>query len=346
MSAADRSSAGDASSEDDAQSSVLLVEDTLEDALLVRTLLEKHFGFRITLAQDGIRGCQLAENQRWHLVVTDLNLPGRRGVEVVRASKEAFPDTPVLAITGYQEDTDAVESGADRVLAKPLDKDELLGAVAALEKIPRRTRASRGLEPDERVVLAIGGLPGDVELGCGGILLGQRAFGHHLSIFVLSAGGRKEHVAERRAEAERAAERLGAELVLPDEFGSEIPSQERMTRWTAEVIERVAPDILYTPSPRDVRSSRAHTHRAAATCGASVRRHYAYQSATTTLDFEPSLFVDIGEYFEGKLDLLSEYRTAPDFRPHLQPDIVTSSAEYWGRFLGYSVAEPLEVVES
>lgn len=329
----------------EAAPSVLLVEDTLEDALLVRTLLEKHYGFRITLAQDGIRGCQLAENQRWHLVITDLNLPGRRGGEVVRTSKEAFPDTPVLAITGYR-DEEAADTGADRILEKPLDKDALLGAVAALERIPRRTRASRGLEPDERVVLAVGGLPGDVELGCGGILLGQRAFGHHLSIFVLAAGGPDEEVAERREEAERAAERLGAELVLPDGFGSEIPSEERMTEWTRDVVERVAPDILYTPSLRDVRASRARTHRAAASCSDSVRRHYAYQSATTTLDFEPSLFVDIGEYFEGKLELLSAYRTAPDFRPHLQPEIVTSSAEYWGRFLGYSVAEPLEVVKS
>ena len=44
---------------------VLLVEDNLADATLIRTLLEEKGDIRVTLAQDGIRGCLLVENQRW-----------------------------------------------------------------------------------------------------------------------------------------------------------------------------------------------------------------------------------------------------------------------------------------
>ena len=80
---------------------VLLVEDTLEEALLLRTLLEEELGCKVTLAQDGIRGCQLAENQTWDLVVTDLNIPGRDGMEVIRTSTESHPETPVLATLAH-----------------------------------------------------------------------------------------------------------------------------------------------------------------------------------------------------------------------------------------------------
>ena len=65
---------------------ILLVEDNLTDAILIRTLLEQDENLRVTLAQDGIRGCQLAEHQRWDLVVTDINLPGRDGIEVIQTS--------------------------------------------------------------------------------------------------------------------------------------------------------------------------------------------------------------------------------------------------------------------
>lgn len=323
---------------------VLLVEDTLEDALLIRTLLEDQLGCRVTLAQDGIRGCQLAENQQWDVVVTDLNLPGRSGTEVIWTSKNTFPDTPILAITAYSEGIgDALKSGADEILRKPLERGRILERVSAMGRGVRAAEGGDGDE-DERRVLAIGGLPGDVEVGCGGILLGQRAFDHAVTILVTCAGGDPEGADARREEAERAAERLGADLVVPEPFGSEIPSQERVSAWVGEAIERVEPHILYTPSDSDVRRSRTGVHEAAVALGGGIRRHYAYQAPTSTLDFRPTLFVDIGEHLQEKLEILSEFHTGPDFRPHLQASAVEATAEYWGRFLGYTVAEPLEVV--
>ena len=73
---------------------VLVVEDNLTDAILIRSLLEQDERLRVTLAQDGIRGCQLVEGQRWDLVVTDINLPGRDGIEVIQACKASQPLTP------------------------------------------------------------------------------------------------------------------------------------------------------------------------------------------------------------------------------------------------------------
>ena len=118
---------------------ILLVEDTLQEALLLRTALESALPCKVTLAQDGIRGCQLAENQDWDLVITDLNLPGRDGMEIIQISKQKHPEVPVIAVTAYSGPhwvDQAFRVGADDVLAMPLDRDEFLATLHSfIEKI-------------------------------------------------------------------------------------------------------------------------------------------------------------------------------------------------------------------
>lgn len=331
---------------------VLLVEDTLDEALLIRTVLEQEADMKVSLAQDGLRGCQLAENQRWDLVVTDLNIPGRDGIEVIRTSREANPETPILATTAYTRPEymdQALRAGADDVLQKPLDKEEFLDRVRALTR--ERREALEDMETDaegraERSILAVGALPGDVELGCGGILVGHRAHGHRVGVLVLSAGGDEDDVGARRKETEKAAGMLDCKLMLAEPFGAAIPPVEAMIGELERALERFEPDTLYTPSPNDVRDSRSHAHQASLVEGAGVPNHYCYQAATSTLDFHPTLFIDVAEFLDRKVELLEEFRSQPDFRPHLQPYLARASAQYWGRFLGYGEVEPLEVVRS
>lgn len=334
----------------DVRLQVLLVEDTLDDALKIRSLLENAIGCKVALAQDGIRGCQLAENQAWDLVVTDLNLPGRDGMEVIATSKEAYPDTPVLAVTGYtgaHYSDQAFRSGADEVLVKPLDPSELLERVEVLTGTAERDApAPRDQDPPARTIVAVGALPGDVELGCGGILMGHHAHGHRVVIAVMSAGGSEEDVESRREEARRSAELLGAELVLVEPFVGAIPGVEEMIKKLGEVVDQVDPDTIYTPSLHDVRNSRIRAHQAGLVNSPGAGNHYCYQAATTTLEFRPSLFIDVEEYMDRKLQSLEVFRGEPEFRPHLQPKIARASAIYWGRFLGYGLCEPLEVIRS
>ncbi len=331
---------------------VLLVEDTLDEALLMRTVLEAEVGCKVTLAQDGLRGCQLAENRRWDLVITDLNIPGKDGMEVIRTSREAFPDVPVLATTAYTRPEyvdQALRAGADYVLQKPLDKEEFVDRVRSLtrERREEMEAVEAGEEAGaERSILAVGALPGDVEVGCGGILVGHRAHGHRVGVLVLSAGGDEDDARFREEEAERAARMMDAELLLADPFRAEIPSLDRMIMEVERAVKRFQPDTLYTPSPNDVRDSRSHAHQASLVEGSDLPNHYCYQAATSTLDFRPTIFIDVAEFMDRKLELLEEFRSQPDFRPHLQPYLARASAQYWGRFLGYGEVEPLEVVRS
>jgi CheY-like chemotaxis protein/LmbE family N-acetylglucosaminyl deacetylase len=114
---------------------ILLVEDDLDQAHLVRFLLENEGPYQVTLAQDGLRGTALVEDREWDLIITDLNLPGADGMAVVEAARTHWPGTPVMATTGYSGPEYAERAraqGAHDVLLKPLDRDDLLARVRAL----------------------------------------------------------------------------------------------------------------------------------------------------------------------------------------------------------------------
>jgi CheY-like chemotaxis protein len=108
---------------------ILLVEDELPIQRLLSDLLRSE-GYTVICADHGVRALELIAERRPDLVVTDLMLPIMNGVELCRRVK-ADPSTrqiPVMAMSagGRQQ---ALESGADRFLAKPFELEALLEAV-------------------------------------------------------------------------------------------------------------------------------------------------------------------------------------------------------------------------
>src|SRR5579884_2992739 len=69
-------------------------------------------GFEVRTARDGIRGTELAIEQSVDVVVLDMMLPGRSGLEVLAALREAKPKLPVIVLTARGEIDDRV-SGLD-----------------------------------------------------------------------------------------------------------------------------------------------------------------------------------------------------------------------------------------
>ncbi len=322
---------------------ILLVEDNLSDALLIRTFLEDLDDAHITLAQDGIRGCELVEHQHWDLLITDINLPGRDGIAVIQASKEHHPATPIVATSAYTAPAyldAAFRAGASEVLTKPLEREELLRTVRDL------LEAATGRGPDAGAVLAVGALPGDVEAGCGGVLLKHIAEGRPVTILVLSAGAAGEEGRARRDAAVRAAEILGARLDFPDPPTAHLPDLDGMVLRIQNAVHDLEPERVYTPSGHDVRESRQHAFRATTIAASQVPDVFGYQAATTTLDFRPTVFEDISEVLDYKLQALAQYEAQVQGRPHLDPELARAVARYWGRYLGYVEVEPLEVIRS
>ena len=128
---------------------ILLVEDdrSLRETLMDALDLE---GYTVTAAEDGNRGTDLAFSRHFDLIVLDLMLPGRGGLEILRDLRAQSLAVPVLLLTVRSDENDKVigfELGADDYVTKPFGLRELLARVKALLRragtTPSDAKASR-----------------------------------------------------------------------------------------------------------------------------------------------------------------------------------------------------------
>jgi two-component system response regulator HydG len=108
---------------------ILVVDD--ESAILdtVRILL-KNEGFEVTVAQGGKAGLDQLGQKAFHVVLSDIRMPGAGGIEILKAARERDPDTPVVLMTAQAELRTAIEAvnqGAFHYIQKPFTNDELVG---------------------------------------------------------------------------------------------------------------------------------------------------------------------------------------------------------------------------
>ncbi|KPK47675.1 MAG: transcriptional regulator [Acidithiobacillales bacterium SM23_46] len=92
-------------------------------------------GYAIDTASDGEEALHLGKANPYDLVVLDLGLPKRDGVEVLRAWRAAERRFPVLILTArgrWQDKVEGLDAGADDYLVKPFQMEELLARTKAL----------------------------------------------------------------------------------------------------------------------------------------------------------------------------------------------------------------------
>jgi DNA-binding NtrC family response regulator len=116
---------------------ILIVDDEKNILRTVSATL-KSGGFSVETAQSSEEAMEKFDGGGHHLVITDLKLPGKTGVELLGYIKAKDPDVPVIVITAFGSIENAVEAmkkGAFNYLTKPVNGDELLTvAKEALEK--------------------------------------------------------------------------------------------------------------------------------------------------------------------------------------------------------------------
>ena len=113
---------------------ILLVED--EDSL-VMTLRDRLTadGYEVEVRQDGAEGFQSAREQHFDLLILDVALPGRNGLDVCRDLRKEQVETPILMLTARGQTVDKVlglKLGADDYMTKPFDMMELQARIEAL----------------------------------------------------------------------------------------------------------------------------------------------------------------------------------------------------------------------
>ena len=100
---------------------ILIIEDDTDVlSMIIKNI--KYFGYEVITATDGMEGLKKLEEGGYDLVITDIVMPYVSGLVVVSTLKEKWPHIPVIAITGYGKEPEAVamEKKADLVLSKPV----------------------------------------------------------------------------------------------------------------------------------------------------------------------------------------------------------------------------------
>jgi DNA-binding NtrC family response regulator len=106
---------------------ILVVDDERAIGIAIQRLLSRR-GYEVETALSGEDAVEKLASGSYQLVITDLNLKGITGMEVLRAAKERNPESAVIMMTAYGSEKIAVEAmkaGATDYLPKPFDNDEL-----------------------------------------------------------------------------------------------------------------------------------------------------------------------------------------------------------------------------
>ena len=119
---------------------ILVIEDDPTVGTFVKRGLEEQ-RYRVDLVDTGDRGEELARSESYDLIVLDMRLPGRSGMEVIRSLRGSGIERPILVLTA-QDAVDAkvetLRAGADDYVTKPFALEELLARVEALSRRPRK----------------------------------------------------------------------------------------------------------------------------------------------------------------------------------------------------------------
>jgi len=113
---------------------ILIIDDEPQIRLMLKKMLERE-GFDIIVASDGKEGMKLFEKDPVDLVITDIIMPEKEGIEVILALRKGYPDVPIIAMSGGGRNPPdgylkmAKLSGVQATFEKPFKKEELLNAV-------------------------------------------------------------------------------------------------------------------------------------------------------------------------------------------------------------------------
>ncbi len=113
---------------------ILIVEDDPEAALFAVHVLANRGQFAVVHTADPAEALRLAADEHWDLLLTDLDLPGMTGLELLAALRQVAPGLPVAVTSAHAMDATlpSLLGHADEYLEKPLRVEKLIATATAL----------------------------------------------------------------------------------------------------------------------------------------------------------------------------------------------------------------------
>ena len=111
---------------------LLIDDDDVFAEAIAEAMTRAYRDITITTAATAEHGLRLLGRRRFDAVISDFQMPGLNGIDLLQESALACPDTPVIVLTGYDSHgltQDALSHGAYAVLQKPVNADLLYSAV-------------------------------------------------------------------------------------------------------------------------------------------------------------------------------------------------------------------------
>ena len=137
----------------DDQLKILIIDDDASTTMAMRKLLEKE-GFTVHEVRSGTEAlAKLRDDHGIQVVITDVRMPGMDGLTILKNVKEMRPEVEVIMVTAYGDYNmaiDALRNNAFDYLKKPIDIDDLLGA---LGRYLERRALRQNYFPNFRVLL-------------------------------------------------------------------------------------------------------------------------------------------------------------------------------------------------
>jgi CheY-like chemotaxis protein len=120
---------------------ILIIDDEPQIRSMLKLMLERD-GYEVVEAPDGIEGIRIYRRNPADLIITDLIMPNKDGIGMIIDLKKEFPDVKIIAMSGgglnkpegYLKG--AKKLGAACTLTKPIDRNEMLGAIKDVLKSP------------------------------------------------------------------------------------------------------------------------------------------------------------------------------------------------------------------
>lgn len=139
---------------------VLIIEDELSILKLLTYNLEQE-GYEVESAMDGQEGLEMAMSNKYDMILLDLMLPGKDGMEICRDLRQSRIEVPIIMLTAKDTEIDKIlglEIGADDYITKPFSPREVIARMKAIFRRYKQTSNDGETEKEEVLIV------GDIEI--------------------------------------------------------------------------------------------------------------------------------------------------------------------------------------